>query len=361
MLVSCGEDVIGDYINQYDKPTVREKLKLNLYVIYEEGTTKNALDTVKQRIESYTLAQYDTALRVIYCTADEYDARVISAVKPGAAHKADIVLINSEELMNTLMDGEYLADLTDYFNSKAYGTLNDKIATSLTDAVRTEGFVYDAFGVATLEDDRLFFIPNNRVVGTYEYLIIDKATARHYYDSDIDLANVTSIEAAAPLAAKIAADGLNPDDYIKVVTGMYEDKARYEAEGYACNVLSMPSVTTTQAYEGGFAIVNTTADVERAMEILYALNTDVNLHNYLLYGIPATNYTTDEDGNIIRNTDGNSVYYMNPLYTGDIFASHYCPEIGWTKDAAKYGDIQNNDSYFYTDKVDEPEVDEDLD
>ena len=354
MLVGCADDVIGDYINQYDEPAVKEKLKLNLYVIYEEGTTKNAIDTVKQRIESYTLSTYDTAVKVIYCTADEYEARIASAVKPGAAHKADIVLVNSESLMNKLMEGEYLADLTDYFNSKEYGTLNNTIAASLIDACRLEGYVYDEFGNASLANDRLFYIPNNRIVGQYEYIIIDKSIARYYYDSDLDLAAINTVEAADALKAKIVADGLDADDYIKVVYGMYEDKAAYEADGYACNVLSAPVVTTEDAFKGGFAVVNTTVDVARAMEIVYALNTDVNLHNYLLYGIPATNYIMDDEGNITRDSEGNSVYYMNPLYCGDIFTSYYCDEIGWNADSEKYGAIQNDDSFFYTEEVEEP-------
>ena len=74
LLVGCAEEIIGDYIDQYTPPVEKEKLKLNLYVICEEGTTKNACDTVQQRIESYTLSTYDTAVKVHYFTADEYVA-----------------------------------------------------------------------------------------------------------------------------------------------------------------------------------------------------------------------------------------------------------------------------------------------
>jgi hypothetical protein len=352
MLVSCGEDTIGDYINQYEEPKVKERLKLNLYVIYEEGTTKNALDTVQQRIESYTLSEYETAVKVIYCTASEYEARLLSAVKDGAAHKADIVLVNSKSLMDKLMAGNYLADITDYFNGKDYGTLNDKIAGALIDAVKCEGTVMNDLGEEVLKDDRMYYVPNNRVVGTYEYIIINREIARNYYISDNDLKTITSEEDASDLKALIEADGLDASEYIKVVKGMYEDKAAYEASGYACNIVSYPTVTVEDAYEGGFAVVKTTKDVNRAMEIIYALSTDVTLHNYLTYGIPQTNYSTDDDGNVTRNSEGNSVYYMNPLYTGDVFASYYCEELGWNEEAKNNGDIQNDAAYFYVETED---------
>ena len=238
------------------------------------------------------------------------------------------------------MSGEYLADLTEFFNGTKYGTLNKQIAASLLDAAKI------TVGEGDEAEEKLFAVPNNHIVGQYKYLLINKTKAREYFISDKDLAGFTTPDSANELKALITADGDDPADYIKTVEGNYEDKAKYEADGYACNVITYPTATVEDAFSGAFAVVNTTKDVERAMEIVYAINNDVTLHNYLTYGIPATNYAIDKDNNVIRDKEGNSVYIMKYLYTGDVFKSHYCPELGWTSDAAKYGEAQNLDSVF---------------
>ena len=339
MLAGCADEVIGDYIDQYTPPVQKEKLELDLYIVCEEGTTKTVCDTVQQRIESYTLTEFETAVKVHYFTAAEYEAKVTAAVKSDAEDKADIVLINSKSLMDKLLADKVLADLTGFFEGNKYGTLNKQIATSLLEAATVTEVVDDE----TVE--KLYCVPNNHVVGKYEYLLVNKEKAREYFISDIDLAAFTTSDAANDLRALIEADGEDPDEFVKVVEGMYEDKAKYEAAGYACNVIKYPEATAEDAFSGAFAIVNASEEVvDRAMEIIYAINTDVTLHNYLTYGIPATNYSIDDNNNVTRNKEDNSAYLMSYLYTGDVFKSYYCEELGWTDESAEYGDLQNKDS-----------------
>ena len=76
-LVSCGEDPIGDYLENYEKPVEKEKLSLNLYIVADicenedckntdyvncqhRSSDKNALVTVQQRIADYTTLKYNT-------------------------------------------------------------------------------------------------------------------------------------------------------------------------------------------------------------------------------------------------------------------------------------------------------------
>lgn len=343
MLVGCSEGDLGAYIENYQKPTTEETLVIDLYVIYEEGTHQNAITTVRQRITDYTLREYNTNVKVSYFTAAEYDAAVKSGIQYDAKDRADIVLVNSKSLMDYLLDGSYLADVTEYFEGTTYGTLNATIASSVLDAYSVNG--------------KQYCIPNNRVVGEYEYLVINRDMAEYFHmGSQAKLDSFTTEESVAELKGLVQnridsgdVEG-SIDDYISVVNGMYEDKSEWEAKGYACNIIKHPTANLDEDFSA-FAILNDTYDIERAMEIVYAINMDETLHNYLLYGINATNYSSeeDEDGNVYvtrKEKGDNSAYYMNPLYTGDIFASYYCEDLNWNADAAKYGDLQNKDSVY---------------
>ena len=83
------------------------------------------------------------------------------------------------------------------------------------------------------------------------------------------------------------------------------------------------------------------------MEIVYAINTDENLHNYLTYGIIGTNYSFDASTNTVtihNDLSSNSNYFVNPLYTGDIFTSYFCEEYGWNLVAKNNAEIQNKEA-----------------
>ena len=79
------------------------------------------------------------------------------------------------------------------------------------------------------------------------------------------------------------------------------------------------------------------------MQIIYAINNDSELRNFLQYGVLGANYEV-VGGNIVRVKDGENTYDMNLNYTGDVFKADNCEEIGWTDASKGYGKLQNNDS-----------------
>jgi len=365
-LVGCGEDIIGEYIDQYEGLITPPKphMSLNLYIICGAETTENAKVTVKQRIADYTENKYNTTVNVFYLSAEGYADAVGAKLAADSENRADIFLINSPEMMNSLMAGEHLADLTDFLQGKTYGTLNAQIAASLLDA--------SAIMVGGV--DRYFCLPNNHVVGrydsasdtvannesAYEFLIINKKAAQCFYlGSQSQLDSFTSYESTEALRAEMDAHpelGYVSSECVEGVSGNYVDIAAYKSAGYACNILKYPSATVTGAYSAAFGINSAlSADAERAMEILFAINTDTELRNYLQFGIQGTNYVFDDNDAVVRNSDGNSVYYMDPLYTGNVFTMYYCEELGWTEAAKNNADAQNRASVF---EVEAPEVDE---
>lgn len=343
MFVGCAEDIIGEYMDQYEKPTKKENITLNLYIICDPATTGNALDTVRERIKTYTSDNYGTTLNVIYCSDENYAAKITEKTAAGATDHADIFLINSESMFNSLYAAGRLADITTYLNGTAYGTLNSEITDSLIDAS------------AVLVDGKSanYCVPNNHVVGQYKYLVIDKEIARKYYYSDEVLKTYTSIEALqndenANLWKDLVDDEIDPSQYIYYEDErvMYEDKAVIEADGNICNISVYPTATKADVYSSAFAISANSVSVERSMEMIYAINKDTDLCNYLQYGILGTNYLQNEDDSIVRVKDGVNDYIMNPLYTGNIFKMLYCEELEWLPEDAANGTNQNRESIY---------------
>ncbi len=147
-------------------------------------------------------------------------------------------------------------------------------------------------------------------------------------------------------------------DVVFLTGAMYEDKAAIEAQGWICNVIEVPTITSAEALESSFAVVKHENDsatyADRVMQIIYAFNTDTYLHNLLLYGVEDMNYTLHEGEVTLTGDD----YRMSYLYTGNMFISYYCDELGYTKTVAENGALQNKDAVVYVAPVEPDEPDE---
>ena len=337
LLVSCADSEIGDYLKNYPEETETVgKLSLNMYVITGDSTAENAKTTVKRMISQHTVADYNTELNVYYVSEADYEATVMTEINNGGADAPHIILINSESMLNSLYTSDAntkLADLSAYYTSREYGKLNTQIANSLIQSSRLG------------ENNKLYTVPNNHVVDEYTYLVIDEDVAHqtlHYPTNELKA--YTSLEDAAELKSKMTLAGYNADQFVYEVTGPYELKAELEANGNFCNIIKYPTATSGEAFSSAFAIVNTEAKYnDRAMQMIYAINTDAYLRNLLQYGVMGTNYNV-VDGDIVRISEGENVYNMNLKYTGDIFKAEFCSELNWTKVAYDNGISQNKDS-----------------
>ena len=389
MLVSCGETVIGEHLDElinkfYEEP--EKKISLKLYVI-SDAIDDGARQEVKRRINALAESKYNTKLDVVYLDKDNYDAAVKTAVQNG---EDAIVLIHSEALMMELYgDGtdanpvtvpktdtepekSYVTvgafeELTDLLAGNTYGLLNAKIAASLIEASKLD-YSYQK-GEETVSGKGIFSIPNNHLIdGTdgYTYLQIDREACEIWlnytkdylehigeqaYDVEVGEQTVHYI-GMNDLKAELSALGLNPDDYVKVIKGNYATKAEKEAdETLILNVLSAPETTAEDAFSGAFAVLKGT-DRERAMRIIYAINMDSDLHNLLQYGIKDTNYQLNKvkvvvDGKetevevVTRITTEGKNYDMNIRYTGNAFSAHFCEDEEWTAVIKAYAEAQN--------------------
>ncbi len=306
------------------------------------------------------------------------------------------------------LERKAICDLTSYYASKSYGRLNTQITKALLDAsyvteyeylvidraVAVEQLGYDieelkdytstsdaaeliadleangytvsdyiriekgdynkrnALGVANICNEigsvvKIMTVPNNRVVGEYKYLVIDREVAHLElkYPSD-ELTSYISLQDAEALMAEMEEKGYNAEELVRIVPGPYELRESLSVDNF-CNVIEKPYATVDEAFSSAFAIINNSDSKynDRAMKIIYQLNNDSELRNLLQYGVLGANYSVS-NGDIVRIFDGVNNYSMKLVYTGNIFLADNCSELGWTNDAKKFGESQNTEATF---------------
>lgn len=341
----------------YDwEPEVEVALEYDLY-IFADGditdSTAKAQKTVNSKINQYLSEKYNTTVNIKYISADtieKYEAELKSQlanpqtttgtrVKGGA-----IVLITSETLHNYLADSGMLVDIAPFLASKEFGTLNIQISPTLIQAA----------SVVKDEVSHLYCLPNNHVIGEYEYTIVNVEIAEGYYNfsAERELCEMKIVDGVPNDEASELIESVtdhNVDDVIRVVKGSYADKAQWEKEGYVCNVSKYPEATKADTLKSAFGIIKAQDSAsapkdydKRAMEVIYAINSNEEIRNVLQYGIEHTHYTFDENGVVVPIEDNG--YYMNLLYTGDVFKAYYSAT--WTADMAESGKNQNKESVY---------------
>ena len=371
MLVGCEVDETQYWLDWYKdnnigQPVDVENVKIPLYIIEgdEMSADYNVKKTVNDKINQYLSDKYSTTVEIIYLnenkviegnTVDEY----ADAIASFSASSTGIVLINSAEVMDQL-SGK-LVDLNPYltsdeYASAGYGTLNKQITTSLIKAAK----------VVENGVEKMYCIPNNHIVGNYEYIVINKALAKAQLYAESDLLAMNTWEMTEGLRADLGdsstGEGVDYTDFdpnnaaavTRVVNAPYEAKAEIENSGYIVNVAQYPVADDDEVYSSAFAVlkgrplkvgsenvlVEYDVYAERAMQVIYEINTNEIVRNLLQYGVENVNYSIDENGLVRPSSEKR--YDMNLLYTGDVFKALYSED--WTKEDAEYGKLQNKDS-----------------
>ena len=364
MLASCKKDDETQYwLDKYKEmnkgqPQVIETVNVDLYIIKGDDMSAdtNITKTVQDKINQYLYATYHTNINIKYISEAEY----FNTVNGFTSETSGIVLVNSEETMDALKGK--LVDLYpfihgDEYKSQKYGQLNKQITTSLMNAA-----IVEEKGV-----EKLYCIPNDHVIGSYEYIVINKdlvgALGLPYSNSQY--AEMTSLEDVEDLKNAAMALGASADAFITVdyedynpasgaiVTVIenapYVAKSVIEAvnEDFVVNISKYPVADAAEVYSSAFAIlekapagVDSALYAERAMQVIYEINANEEIRNLLQYGVENVNYYRDQDGVVIPHEEKR--YDMNLLYTGDVFKAYYTE--GWSEFDKLCGEMQNKDT-----------------
>ncbi|MBO5314878.1 MAG: hypothetical protein J6B48_00445 [Clostridia bacterium] len=371
LLVSCAEDDDNQFwLDKYKEmnkgqPEVVETVDIDFYIIKGEGMSEDNRITkaVQDKINQSLNAKYHTNINIKYISESDYAATINGFTE----ETSGIVLINSEETMDVL-SGK-LVDLYPYihgdgYKTEGFGQLNKQISSTLMNAA-----IVEERGV-----EKLFCVPNNHVIGSYELIVIDKQLAFEagypYSETEFKSLNTWDSTEELRIKAGLIGDEFNNVDYkdyssasgavvTRIINAPYNAIAEIENQGYVVNVAKYPEADSAEVYSSAFAVLNAAPKVYaadnttvekvvaldtyklRAMQVIYAINTDSNIRNLMLYGVENINYSIDSiTQTVVPNAD--KPYDMKLEYTGDVFKALYSEK--WTKEDYDNGLLQNKDS-----------------
>ncbi len=371
LLVSCTEDDDNQFwLDKYKEmnkgqPQVIETVDIDFYIIKGEGMSEDVSITkaVQDKINQSLNSKYHTNINIKYISESDYAATVNGFTE----ETSGIVLINSEDTMDVLsgkLVDLYPYILSDKYKAEGFGQLNKQISSTLMNAA-----IVEERGV-----DKLFCVPNNHIVGSYELIVIDKELAFEanypYSETEFKALNTWEATEALRIKAGLVGDEFSNVDYkdynpesgavvTRIVNAPYEAISAIAGHGFIVNVSKYPDADEAEVYSSAFAVLNAAPKVYaadnttvekvvdldlykiRAMQVIYAINTDANIRNLLLYGVENINYSIDSiTQTVVPNNE--KPYDMKLEYTGDVFKAYHSAK--WTKEDYNNGLLQNKDS-----------------
>lgn len=361
LLVSCNDDILSQAekaLNDFDLelPEKEEIITVDFYIIGGDESVNAANLTVANKLNDKFKTDYNTAVDMHYVSANEYRNTVINALRTEKASGTDekrvsVVLVNSEELYSSLKEMGVLVNIAPLIESTSYnyGTLKKQIGELFSVAMDMEKSVKDESGE---ESKVCYVVPNNHVYGKYTYTCINKEMA---IDSNLatKAKNCKTNSDVKDLADKFKAAyaKLYPEATETEINESLDRFIQTDLEGYAGDIVEAqgeyytvvteePVATKSDVLSTAFAVAGNAEYAERAMRVIYAINTDSYYRNLLQYGVEGINYSTTVVNGITvakpayMNNDsasGNNVssttYKMSLMYTGDIYKAYNCADV----------------------------------
>jgi hypothetical protein len=363
--VGCGKselDKSKDYVENNQLVNNNPKLTLSFCLVTDTKLNVAALSTMENQFNALLEISHNTHLDFINLTTAEYASALeakLAAVE--AARDADdgsdsddillgntfpevkdtqfdILLITSFDMLTDLIDDGRLYELTDFLASTKFRNIKNYI---------TESFLTEA-----KLDGRSFAIPNCTLMGKYEYLLVDKnAAAKYGYFSDRDF---TDWESTAELREAIKAEGTYTfaDPYevgapVRLVKGNYELRESFGSGSY-WYIEKNPVGNRSDIFDSMFAISAYSIDPDRAMQVLYAINSIPEYRTMLQYGVPNATYSL-KDGVVELPANAPYAYSVSADYTGNFFALYPCKDRGQTAKLMAGWKLQNDALTFVDD------------
>ena len=360
LLVGCGKtdlDKSKDYIENNQLVNENPKLTLTFCLVTDEKINVAALSTMENQFNALLEISHNTHLDFINLTKAEYASYLESkfdAVE--AAREADdgssaddivlgnafpevkdtqfdILLITGFDMLTDLIDAGRLYELTDMLKSTKYRNIKNYITESFLTAAQLG------------DENRTFAIPNCKLMGEYTYLLVDKTAAAKY--GYFIASDFTDWDSTAELRASIEAAGDNVSDYVRLVNGNYEMRSTFGENDY-WYVAETPSASRSDIFDSMLAISAYSINPDRAMQVLYAINSNPQYRTMLQYGVVNTTYRV-ENNKVVIPTNVPYSYEVDSYYIGNFFALYPCEALGQTATLMEGWKIQNNDLTFIDD------------
>ncbi len=175
------------------------------------------------------------------------------------------------------------------------------------------------------------------------------------FDSQGTITNIfqsTEYKANFKLMKEFEESGMiaeDPENCEKFAVGVVSAHSLSEVEEkygdeYDISVFERPKATQEELFTGAFAVSTATKSLNRSMEVITAINTNVEVRNLLQYGIEGVHYNLTDDGRVerIKDENGKTTYNMNILYTGNTYIAY--PEEDMAPDQWEMDKARNLDT-----------------
>lgn len=244
----------SDDTTTVEEESSRSTVSINLWIITDEKTTKEAEMLVEEAFNQYTKSTFTTYVDLVFLTADEYEQKLNekfqqieekAAAEKEAAKKAkeeaasikaaggtvttvttavtetsaeetvkneygvselkypeisdsqiDIVLVKGYDMLSSLVSAGRLSRL-------------DEELSSTGSAKKLNDYINSAFFSFTKINSMTYAIPNNHIIGEYSLLLINKELAAKYY---IDTDGISTLDQCADFIRNVGENetGITP-------------------------------------------------------------------------------------------------------------------------------------------------------
>ena len=260
--------------------------------------------------------------------------------------------LSTKGMFDILYEQRALAPLGASIKSGTYSSLKNNAYTEALKCV--ERATYKTMDALNKVMDT-YAIPNNYIYGEYQFVLFNS----HYvnqFTSQQDKSQLLGDTAIATLANEIkaaldAGELLDPngevaDINVTATYSSYEEfeKAINDKDVAICYIngdravkelceqsgrfevyqRSIGTITSKELCESMYCVSQSTADVNRCLDILRLINENEVFRNTLLYGVKGTHYVQERTGEVTLATPLNKGYRMNIKYTGNMFICYPC-------------------------------------
>lgn len=229
MLVSVLTGCAGEVDPTASADSSRKTVTLTMWMICDEPVSPETEATIEEAFNTITEADYATHVDLVFCTADEYEAKLEQKFhyiesNPGKSkpsqnpyititnktyrdeegmtrleypkvweYQMDIVLITSRTMLDRFISKGRVQDLTNSLN-----TTNKIIKKYVNNALLDNAAI----------NGKWYGIPNNNIIGSYTFMLVNKEMATKYgYEGE----QFTSFGAGTPAAELIEKIAENED------------------------------------------------------------------------------------------------------------------------------------------------------
>lgn len=218
MLAGCGSGQETD-ASQITSNT-RDTVSISFWIVTEDETTDAAKAAVQDAFNAITETKYSTRVEFVFCTEDEYKAKLdakfdqIDSKPAGLArpkdeqkvvvdedgvtspyfapvwdYQMDILLITGKDMLDEYVADGRLLSLNDSLNN-TYNKITKYIYNDILNNAKVDGSWYA--------------VPNNHMIGEYTFMLVNKEMAQRYYYNESDFTSFGADTAAAELIDLIA-------------------------------------------------------------------------------------------------------------------------------------------------------------